>query len=234
MKKTLCRQCNLTEVIKRASRGTRPTCQSCRDKNQLARRDRNYLSRVLGCARVHHNAQGARYAERASPRQATCRFCNQQFVTARKKNKHGSDVCEKCSDIAGETRRKQRIAAISANYHKNPERVKRRRLARTLELMGLSIEWYDAQPKQCGICGTRDPGSQSWCIDHNHKCCPYGARRGCRRCVRGLLCSACNSGIGHFKDNPQTLRAAAQWLEDHPLNEPEAKQGPAPCEAGLE
>lgn len=32
---------------------------------------------------------------------------------------------------------------------------------------------------------------------------------------RGLLCAACNKGIGHFSDDPQTLRRAAAYLEKH-------------------
>lgn len=32
---------------------------------------------------------------------------------------------------------------------------------------------------------------------------------------RGLLCRLCNWGLGHFKDNPASLRQAAAYLEAH-------------------
>jgi hypothetical protein len=42
-------------------------------------------------------------------------------------------------------------------------------------------------------------------VDHDHI---SGA-------IRGLLCGNCNNGLGHFKDSPQTLRAAADYIQAH-------------------
>ena len=42
-------------------------------------------------------------------------------------------------------------------------------------------------------------------IDHSHK----------TGLVRKPLCSLCNNGLGCFRDNPEWLRAAAIYIEDH-------------------
>lgn len=33
--------------------------------------------------------------------------------------------------------------------------------------------------------------------------------------MRGILCQACNGGLGHFKDSPQILKSAMDYLEDY-------------------
>src|SRR5690606_3646129 len=68
-----------------------------------------------------------------------------------------------------------------------------------------------AQGNSCGICGTQDPGKRGWHTDHDHSCCP-GAKS-CGLCFRGLLCANCNQGLGFFKDNLNSLRAAEAYLE---------------------
>lgn len=64
----------------------------------------------------------------------------------------------------------------------------------------------------CRVCGE----VSDLHIDHDHACCSrLGAStaRGCGKCVRGLLCRGCNTAIGMAKENPQTLRALADYLE---------------------
>lgn len=72
---------------------------------------------------------------------------------------------------------------------------------------------WTAQEGRCGICGKElhRTGMKSCNIDHDHS----------NGIVRGLLCRACNSGIGLLGDDPERLRAALEWLKrsDSPAGE---------------
>lgn len=79
---------------------------------------------------------------------------------------------------------------------------------------GITLDEYERlmeeQDRSCAIC--RQPfGDNKPHIDHDHSCCPGG--KACGKCVRGLLCSDCNKGIGFFRDASQHLRQAANYLD---------------------
>lgn len=65
----------------------------------------------------------------------------------------------------------------------------------------------DSQDGKCAICGKPlyDKLNKRLSVDHNHD---TGK-------VRGLLCSACNQGLGYFKDNPDLLLKASTYLISH-------------------
>ena len=63
-------------------------------------------------------------------------------------------------------------------------------------------EYVVLQDNRCAICGTEEPGLSDWCCDHCHT----------EDKARGLLCVQCNSGLGYFKDNPETLQSAIEYL----------------------
>ena len=76
---------------------------------------------------------------------------------------------------------------------------------------GLTIEQAEALfERSGGICEICIEAPAN-CVDHDHSCCP--TERTCGKCVRGLLCKNCNWSIGHMKDSPKRLRAAAEYLE---------------------
>lgn len=86
-----------------------------------------------------------------------------------------------------------------------------RRKADLKVLYGISWSEYEAmlagQGNACAICESTDPGRghDGFGVDHDHETAQ----------VRGLLCHACNVGIGHLGDDPARLRAAAAYIESH-------------------
>jgi hypothetical protein len=81
---------------------------------------------------------------------------------------------------------------------------------------GLTPEDYDLmlskQKGKCAICSSDKPwgfvhkpkrARKFFCVDHCHT----------TRNVRGLLCHPCNTGLGSFRDNPDSMRSAIKYLE---------------------
>ena len=103
-------------------------------------------------------------------------------------------------------------------YHKNKGNLdgyayhcKSCRKEESLKQYNLTLECYnrlvELQGDCCAICGTKESKGTAtlnrWYVDHNHA---TGE-------VRGLLCSPCNTGLGNFYDNAETLRRAADYLD---------------------
>lgn len=122
--------------------------------------------------------------------------------------------------------RRERLYACQEKYRKAnwPAIREQRRLKRaSLRAAGLSPEWIyrlrhrfklepekymamvEAQGGKCKICLVEEPRSTSkrLFVDHCHR----------TGVIRGLLCSNCNSALGHAKDQPAILRKMAEYLE---------------------
>jgi hypothetical protein len=74
-------------------------------------------------------------------------------------------------------------------------------------LYGITLEAYDEmlekQKNSCAIC--REITNEPLYIDHCHN---SGK-------IRGLLCNKCNLGVGHFKDNPELMIRASQYILEY-------------------
>lgn len=102
-----------------------------------------------------------------------------------------SSACKNCTDIIN---RRGRIGAY-----------------------GLTQEQFDnllkEQDGRCAICQRAFTNTLLPSIDHDHSCCP-SKKQGdrpqtlCGRCIRGLLCKSCNTGLGMFNDDFERLRSA--------------------------
>lgn len=107
---------------------------------------------------------------------------------------HGTDLCTVC-------RQRKKSASVEQRRELKSHRdahAQRRRL----KTYNLTQEQYDfllvTQEHMCSICKNVEPTV----IDHNHQ---TGE-------VRGLLCNACNTGIGLLKDDPLVLDRAIHYL----------------------
>lgn len=109
-------------------------------------------------------------------------------------------------------------------YDTNPEQVdkdrtrerqRQRRKKKTPSYIrhGLTLESYTSIREKfndkCWSC--RDRKSSS--IDHDHRCCP--GPYSCGACVRGVLCSQCNTALGLLQDSIEYIKGLELYLEEH-------------------
>lgn len=88
----------------------------------------------------------------------------------------------------------------------------RRRIARDRQLRsvyGITIDQWDEmftqQGNRCATCRTPSTTHKNgFVVDHCHR----------TNKVRGILCQPCNVALGNVRDNPDTLRALASYLEE--------------------
>jgi len=73
-------------------------------------------------------------------------------------------------------------------------------------LYGITPEEYaallESQDGRCAICRAIESGGKGWHLDHDHE-----TKRN-----RGILCHRCNLMLGNANDDPERLRAAAEYL----------------------
>lgn len=135
-------------------------------------------------------------------------------------------ICTKCkvskkvTDFYKDTRRKNGITSWCRECWKIQEAIRREKLGpkgrknrKLKNLYGINIEQYQDMLKEqnnlCAVCNNKESmvnnksnKVQKLCVDHNHT---TGK-------VRGLLCTACNKGLGMLKDNPDIVLSGYNYL----------------------
>lgn len=107
---------------------------------------------------------------------------------------------------------REAVRNYAASRKHDPSWARMRRSHQIKTLYGLTLdqaeEYMIAQWGMCAICKTKivfqhKDRRHKACIDHDHITGKF----------RGLLCSPCNIALGCFRENPDTLRNAANYLE---------------------
>lgn len=87
----------------------------------------------------------------------------------------------------------------------NLEKVKKAARKNSLKKYGLTLEDYEnlfnSQDGRCAICYMKQE-NELLCVDHCHRTSR----------VRGLLCRQCNRALGLFRDDPDLLFAAGEYV----------------------
>lgn len=144
----------------------------------------------------------------------TCQRCGRESQRLAAAN--AAPLLKWCVDCMPEVEREaqeRKNVARRLENHPDPERRKRMNMAANLrQVHGMDIDTYERmlaeQDGKCFLCGrTPEPGGRKAAsrlhVDHDHR---TGR-------IRRLLCHVCNRGLGYLQDDPDLLRAAADYIE---------------------
>lgn len=122
--------------------------------------------------------------EKERLRLRTCRFCKRTLTAD-----HFTISASACTDCLP-LHRAELNAKILPRTKKNRERIAQLR---------------EEQANRCAICGVAEEEAPKGRLyaDHDHE----------TQQIRGLLCGQCNSGLGMFKDDPNVLIIAIEYLK---------------------
>lgn len=219
-----CFRCKETKELatfaKNASKpdGLQDHCRSC----QKARYEENNVEKVAKTA--YFEAKKLL----CGPKEKVCSKCHgiapkTEFHVDRYKADGLESRCKTC------VRTRQKIywwssdlrfsAAETARgkYQTDPTMRSKRSIQAIKLKYGLTEEVFNAllvfQGGVCSVCGseTSKGKSERFHVDHDHSCC--GGMNTCGKCIRGLLCAACNVQLGAYEavlKNPRAL----EYLEN--------------------
>jgi len=214
-----CQQCHLknrrdTCVCGKPKYKTKPLCRDCNHKRDFCPCGLTKDKRALRCT----------VCKGKEPLEKRCNRCGNPFpieaYSLRPDGRGGHkrrSRCKKCESDEQKERRSKFPKKAKDIKQRSLERCKKdpvrsakaqkaqwRRRWRKLGLDPKEVfKWIEIHGWFCAICGEA-VGHRTRAADHDHITGKF----------RGILCSRCNPGLGMFKDKPELLRKAAQYLED--------------------
>lgn len=151
--------------------------------------------RVIGYNRTR--LMGSRKARLPAPIRH-CSWCGEQDTTRFRARKGWPFICPTCLDPISH------VVRILVLHHVSPERAQRLLTDPGCEVCGVNL--LERVRISRGIIRPR------LVVDHDHACCPH-SRYSCGKCVRGLICSPCNTAAGMLGDDVKLARVLASYLD---------------------
>lgn len=162
--------------------------------------------------------------KRKGIRQSICRTCRandrvnnpEKYQIIDRKRYHDNPEKEKArAKRVRLTFSEARAASTALWWEDNPDRIRKYGLKKN----NITPEQYDAlllaQGGKCAVCESpeyRKGTTHRFAVDHDHDCCPGEVT--CGDCIRGLLCSACNTAAGLLKENSNIAWRLSRYIED--------------------
>jgi uncharacterized membrane protein len=156
------------------------------------------------------------------------KFCiNGHEISVVGRYQNGKGSCKGCAIARSIVRwanmfpedKKEHLKLANEWNRLHPEKRQREKLKRRY---GISLEQYDLlvkkQEGKCAICSKSEDEVKTpkhhkgLGVDHDHSCC-NGKERTCGKCIRGLLCTNCNSILGLANDDIFILEKAINYLK---------------------
>lgn len=154
------------------------------------------------------------------PMQLNCRTCKRtkdiDAFWKRRETLRGRDLdCKECESIRRSTPEHKKYKATAQAQHRERKKAadidafRRKERDHNLRRYGINAKKYEelerAQNGKCAICGSlpTNGAGKRLNVDHSHS----------SKLIRGLLCHGCNTGLGAFKDNANTLLQAVDYLK---------------------
>lgn len=194
-------------------------CEVCGSEYQQRRAAQRTCSTKCR-AQLPHNTGGVRVKAGLVVRQCQNPVCGKDYQPIRNSQIACSRACLlKCPSYAEAQRRtdmrpeRQAVKNARRRLDGAPDPDERRfvNLRANLSRAGVKITreqyeaWAAGRTKQCAICWQSPSGPRDLHCDHDHE---TGS-------LRDWLCGTCNQGLGNFHDDPDLLRAAAEYIERH-------------------
>lgn len=140
----------------------------------------------------------------------TCNTChiekaNKYFGVNNAMPDNLSNKCKQCTSVARRKNRDDNPEVYKKQWQRNkyskPEYAENRRLLAAYGITSIVKNFLIRKTNgSCEICGD----NTKLVVDHDHD----------NSFVRGMLCSKCNRGIGHFDDNIELLQKAIDYLNN--------------------